>query len=329
MHRALLVAAMCVAAGCGGSDDSAGCHEGETDITTVYAASGLKGGPPPAGAVDGAVRVMCERARKSGMRVSVRRQGGDRIAVGGSKGEERELAELTVTGQLAFYDWEPNVFGNPYQPVNDLGQAIRRATKAKPRDEATDVPDDRGNDTIGDKYYSLGPERKLIVTQRPPRAGAVEVPRGVAIVKAELPEGATENTPTQFFVIEDDAELSGSDLEDPAQNFDGQTQEPIVTMEFTERGKAAFARVTKRIAERGQSVLPQPGQPPEDRFQRFMIALDGQIVSLAAIDFIRNPEGIDGETGVQINGIGSIEDTENLAHNLRIGALPVRLEPVR
>ncbi|MDQ3935446.1 MAG: protein translocase subunit SecF, partial [Actinomycetota bacterium] len=157
-------------------------------------------------------------------------------------------------------------------------------------------------------------------------ARVVKVPRGIAIVKAEEPEGATENTPAQYYVVEDDSELSGADIENPEQNFDPQTKEPIVTMEFTDQGKKAFARVTKRIAERGQATLPQPGQKPEERFQRFMIALDGQIVSIATIDFIKNPEGIDGETGAQINGIGNLDDTQTLADNLRIGALPVSLK---
>src|SRR5205085_1606121 len=45
----------------------------------------------------------------------------------------------------------------------------------------------------------------------------------------------------------------------------------------------------------------------------------------AYIDFIENPEGIDGRTGAQINGIGSLQETQDLAQNLRIGALPVKL----
>ncbi|MEA2475399.1 MAG: SecD/SecF fusion protein, partial [Thermoleophilaceae bacterium] len=87
-----------------------------------------------------------------------------------------------------------------------------------------------------------------------------------------------------------------------------------------------FARVTKRIAQRGQSTLGQPGQRPQDRFQRFMISLDDQVVSLATIDYLRNPEGIDGQTGAQINGIGTIQQTQDLADSLRIGALPVTLK---
>jgi SecD/SecF fusion protein len=84
--------------------------------------------------------------------------------------------------------------------------------------------------------------------------------------------------------------------------------------------------VTKRIAERGASQIRAPGEPADAAFQRFAITLDNQIVSLATIDFLENPEGIDGRTGAQINGIGSLEDTQDLAENLRIGALPINLK---
>ena len=69
-----------------------------------------------------------------------------------------------------------------------------------------------------------------------------------------------------------------------------------------------------------------PGTPREQAFQRFAITLDNKIVSLATIDFAENPEGIDGRTGAQINGIGNIQDTQDLAESLRIGALPIELK---
>jgi preprotein translocase subunit SecD len=275
----------------------------------VYLASGLQGGQASPEAVDRAVRVVCERAEERGITVSVRRQGRDRIAIGVPSERERDLPALTAPGQLALYDWEPNVIGDPDQPLSDLRQAVSRAARAKPRAEPTDVPPgDRENDVGG---------------------GAAEAPRGIVIVRAERPTEATASTPAQFFVVEDDAELTGADIENPRQDFDQLTQEPIVTMDFTEAGDRAFARVTRRIAKRGQRTLPRPGQPPEERFQRFAIVLDSQVVALATIDFIRNPEGIGGGSGAQINGIGSIEATKRLAGDLRIGALPVRLEPLR
>jgi preprotein translocase subunit SecD len=302
-----------VAAGCGGSDDTAGCSDEGGDAITVYVATAPQGGRPSGQALDEAVRVLCERAEKRDLRVNVRRQGDDRIAMEMPDATERERRALTAPGQLAFYDWEPNVIGDPDMPLNDLDEAVRRAARAKPRAEATDVPPgDRENDV-----------------QQPPAGVAAELPRGIAIVRAQPPAEATASAPEQFFVIEDDAELTGADVRDPKQDFDQQTQEPILGMEFSQAGKEAFARVTERIAKRGQSILPQPGQSPADRFQRFAIVLDGQVVSLATVDFINNPEGISGASGAQINGIGSIEDTQALAEDLRIGPLPVRLEPLR
>jgi SecD/SecF fusion protein len=373
-------------------------------------------------AIDDSIATIRKRTDALGVsEPEIQRAGENEISIGLPDVSNAARAEEQVgtTAQLQFYDWEPNVYGNPNQPFNDFAEAVTVTQDTKPRAEDTDIPPggasdeieqrfgdnkqairqhyDRQNDSIADKYYVFDAKNVLI---RPGGVGAeegdlsdrndatafygscseiaedfsgtaarprqptqarvdekakpakdtacpetmdklvgqpgapgngskvVKVPRGIVIVKAEPPEEATENTPAQYYVIEDDSELSGSEIENPEQNFDQRTQEPIVTMEFTDAGKKAFARVTKRIAERGAfpsdpAVLQLP---PEQRLQRFMIALDGQIVSLATIDYRQNPDGIDGETGAQINGIGNIEDTQDLANNLRIGALPVSLK---
>jgi SecD/SecF fusion protein len=162
----------------------------------------------------------------------------------------------------------------------------------------------------------------------PPGSQVLVVPQGIVVVEGERAPEQPESI-QRFFVLEDDSELSGSDIENPEQNVDQQTQEPIVTMEFTDEGQRAFANVTQRIAERGAEILLPPGSPPEAReqtLQRFAITLDNEIVSLATIDYRENPEGIDGRTGAQINGIGSLQETQDLAESLRIGALPIDLK---
>ena len=160
-----------------------------------------------------------------------------------------------------------------------------------------------------------------------PPAGSkvLTVPEGIVVIEAERAENQPE-TVNRYFVLEDDSELSGRDIKNPEQNTDQQTSEPIVTMEFTDKGRQAFANVTKRIAQRGSEVILPPGSPRDAALQRFAITLDNQIVSLATIDFRDNPEGIDGRTGAQINGIGSLEETQDLAESLRIGALPIELK---
>ena len=152
----------------------------------------------------------------------------------------------------------------------------------------------------------------------------MKVPRGIVVVKDQ--QRGTSKQSLGYWVLEDDSELSGSDIKDPKQGFDPQTNEPIVSFSFTDKGRAAFARATKREAQRGQNILRGPGQTPQDTFQRFAITLDNQVVSLATISYIDNPDGIDGQTGAQINGIGNIQDTQDLAQSLRIGALPISLK---
>src|SRR4051794_823456 len=157
----------------------------------------------------------------------------------------------------------------------------------------------------------------------PPAGSKVfEVPRGIVIVEAEPAPNQSARV-HRFFVIEDDSELNGKEIKNPEQSFDPNTHAPLVNMEFTDKGREAFARVTKRIADRGRNCetlsgvdpnCPQ-GSRPEDFFQRFAITLDNRIVSLATIDYQDNPEGIDGRNGASIQNIGSLQDAQDLAEN--------------
>jgi SecD/SecF fusion protein len=160
----------------------------------------------------------------------------------------------------------------------------------------------------------------------PDGSRVIKVPSGVVVVEQER----QPNQPPQikrFTVIEDDSELSGEDIRNPEANTDPNTSAPVVQMEFSDEGREAFARVTKRIAERGFNLsLTNPGVPRDQFLQSFAITLDDQIVSLATIDFQENPEGIDGRTGAEIQGVGSFDDANDLAENLRIGALPIELK---
>jgi len=159
----------------------------------------------------------------------------------------------------------------------------------------------------------------------PARSEVLEVPRGIVVVEADRAQNQPDDV-HNYFVLEDDSELSGADIKNPEQNTDQRTNEPIVTMEFSDDGREAFANVTKRLAQRGSEIIVPPGGDRERTLQRFAITLDDQIVSLATIDYRENPEGIDGRTGAQINGIGNLQDTQDLAESLRIGALPIELK---
>jgi SecD/SecF fusion protein len=161
-----------------------------------------------------------------------------------------------------------------------------------------------------------------------PPAGSrvIKVPAGVVVVEQERQPNQPEQI-KRFTILEDDSALSGDDIENPEAGTHPQTGEPLVSMEFTDEGREAFARVTKRIAERGFNLsVTNPGVPREQLVQSFAITLDDQIVSLATIDYQENPEGIDGRQGAQIEGVGGFDEANDLAESLRIGALPIELK---
>ena len=81
------------------------------------------------------------------------------------------------------------------------------------------------------------------------------MPEGILVVRDEKPN-ADAPDPDRYWVIEDNPALSGTDIKNPEQNFD-ETREPIVTFDFTDKGREAFQRITREIAERGlDNALP-------------------------------------------------------------------------
>jgi SecD/SecF fusion protein len=166
-----------------------------------------------------------------------------------------------------------------------------------------------------------------------PKKGIVkEVPQGTIVVE-ELPTdpetGRTINDEEQagYFVLEDNAELTGSDINDPQQQTDPVTNAPNVTFDFTDEGRKAFQTITRRIAQEGQArALGQVDADTASALSgNFAIVLDSQVVSRPIINFLENPDGIDGRTGAQISGGFDIAEAQTLAEFLQRGALPVEL----
>jgi len=124
-------------------------------------------------------------------------------------------------------------------------------------------------------------------------------------------------------------EMTGTDLKlsGTRADIDPQTSQPVVLMQFTGHGKKVFHEITRREAQRG-SLACQGASTQQDVqrcAQHFAIVLDGQIQSVPYIDFKRNPDGIPGDNGAQIDmGGGSLGDAKKLALVLQTGALPVQ-----
>jgi SecD/SecF fusion protein len=127
-------------------------------------------------------------------------------------------------------------------------------------------------------------------------------------------------------------EMTGRDLklDGTRADIDPQSGGPVVLMQFTGKGKKIFHEITRREAERG--ALACSGQRDADAVQRcaqhFAIVLDGEVQSVPYIDFVRNPDGIPGDNGAQIDmgQGGGLGEAKRLALVLQTGALPVKFE---
>jgi SecD/SecF fusion protein len=223
------------------------------------------------------------------------------------------------------------LFGPDELPIGPNGKPVRTGNY-EPSGNCKDLLSDYSPAPGPAPKYAKGtecqPQLEALGSGGPPAGSkVVKVPEGVVVVEQE----PAPNQPPQiqrFTVLEDDSELSGDDIKNPKAASNPTTNAPVVTMEFTDKGREAFARVTKRIAQRGfDAATLQPGATDKQQFfQHFAITLDNQIVSLATIDFVQNPEGIDGRTGAEIENIGDFNAANDLAESLRIGALPIELK---
>ncbi len=131
-------------------------------------------------------------------------------------------------------------------------------------------------------------------------------------------------------MLKDDIALRGTQIRNPEQNFDqgaAGSGQPIVTFDFSKKGREIWEKTTREIAQRGRENL-FPGSNPQSAAQHFAIVLDNELVSVPFIDFQQNPDGIDGRNGSQIEGGFTISSAQELSNVLKTGALPVKLEPI-
>ena len=294
-------------------------------------------------AIDRSLEIIRQRTDKLGVsEPEISRLGTDQIVVGlpDVKNAERAIDQVGTTAQLFFYDWQPNVVARPgstdpaEQPFTNVYDAVQLAAKQKPScDECTE----------GDRLYLFdskshkllaGPEpteedlfANLPGERRPKGSEIVKVPQGTLVVE-NAPETLPNSEilkPASWYVIRDRPSLSGKDIKDPKQEFDPTTNQPNVTFSFTDAGRKKFHDVTRGIAQRGLENHV-PGTPPDQDSDHFAVVLDNEVVSRPIINFQENPDGIDGRTGAQISGNFKIQEAQDLADFLKIGALPIKLK---
>ena len=153
------------------------------------------------------------------------------------------------------------------------------------------------------------------------------VPQGTVIVQADPFRTAAPvafSSPTaQFFVMRDEVALTGNDITHPTASTDA-SGTPDVTFGFSGPGQAAFQRATRAVARRGANV--SLGGATFN--QHFAVALDGQLVTVAQINYRQYPDGILAGDGADISGAFTTQSARDLATELRYGALPLALHVV-
>jgi SecD/SecF fusion protein len=192
---------------------------------------------------------------------------------------------------------------------------------------------DRGTSpVVGQHCYLSGPEATLqdLYSALPAGVSASQgqvsaVPQGWTVLQA-VPSsfGKTTswgNPSAQFYVLRDNVALFGNDITNPQQSTD-QAGSPDVTFGFTGKGASEFQKVTAQIAHRGDLVSGL-GQTLR---QHFAVALDTQLITVPYIDFKQNPDGIPGDNGADIQGGFTVNSAQDLATQLRLGALPINLK---
>jgi len=158
-----------------------------------------------------------------------------------------------------------------------------------------------------------------------PGVEQLQIKPGTVVLQA-----SDENTKTktkfsdpsaQFFVLRDHYGLLGTDISNPQQSTD-QGGSPDVTFGFSGSGGSKFQNVTKAIARRGQTVSGLGATLN----QHFAVALDNKLISVPQIDFKQYPDGITGGQGADITGGFTITSAQDLANQIRDGALPITLK---
>jgi hypothetical protein len=157
-------------------------------------------------------------------------------------------------------------------------------------------------------------------------AHTLVVPQGTVVLQAVASSGFGHTPPwsdpsAQYFVLRDRASLFSDEITNPRQSLD-QSGSPDVTFGFTSKGASDFQQVTSLISHRGEAVSHFGQSYP----QHFAVALGTQLLTIPSIDFKVYPDGISAKGGADLTGGFTVRSARQLASQLRVPPLPVRLQ---
>jgi len=313
--------------------------------------------------LDRPVTIMRNRIDKLGVsEPEIRKQGKDQIVIqlAGVKDPAVAAKLIGKTAVLQFYDFEvdltgPSINSLQNQPiaVGSLFDLLSSPATAALAEKGTPLQwylfDNKKVPRAGPKPSKAELLKTRFVQKTlggtvPKTWHTLRVPHNTAVVSCDLTSGNCLGAPqggssTKVFYLmkHHDAknypnkpipEMTGNELKLSGTRADfDQNGQPIVTMQFTGKGKKIFHQITKAEAQRG-SIGGNCGSNPPSNVQHFAIVLDNQIESAPYIDYCKNPDGIPGDNGaeIQLGQNGSIGEAKRLALVLQTGALPVSFQ---
>ncbi len=284
--------------------------------------------------LDRSVTIMRDRVDRLGVsEPEIRTQGDDQITIQlpGVKNPEAAAKIIGKTAQLELYDLETSLV-SPSVDINGNPQ---------PRDSVYALL--AGQQTLvdgeSDQWWLFDKKKKLVAGPVSTKEKALsnvdgKVPDGYKLLgtpkdtvviscgvqAAVCPGVNTAPTETSYYLFKYTPptvpQMTGADLKlsGTRQDFDTQSNQPIVSLEFTNKGSDRFQEITRNEYLRGK-LRNAP--------QHFAIVLDREIRSWPQIDYTDSSlsGGISGNA--QISGIGDIQEAKDLALVLQTGALPV------
>jgi SecD/SecF fusion protein len=297
--------------------------------------------------LDRSVEIMRNRVDKLGVsEPEIRKQGDDQIVIQlpGVQRPEEAAAVIGKTAQLELFDLQADL--------------VRPSITAQRVPVATSSVYDLlvGQQSLVDEdqaeaWYLFDQNEKLVAGPVATKAAALrkhdgKVPKGyrllatppqtvvVSCATGDLCPPGEVATKRQFYLFRYDPpdvpEMTGADLDlsGTRQDFDPQTAQPIVLLDFTGAGADKFQEITRAEAQRGKLLYntagAAQGADPDAFNQNFAIVLDREIKSWPSIDFNDYPNGISGDNGAQITGNFTVDEAKDLALVLQTGALPVK-----
>ena len=319
----------------------------------------LKAQPPPGHKLtkedlDRSVSIMRNRVDKLGVsEPEIRQQGSDQIVIelAGVHDPEAAAALIGKTAQLEFYDLEadlvhPSIDANRQPVANARLYDVLASVQADVKKGAKPI-----------EWYLFNAKKKKVAGPAVSRAKLLQnrhgkvpkgfkvfaVPRDRVVVSCTIDDPQNDFCPgagatgTFYYLFkyqphsktEPIPEMTGKDLKlsGTRADFDPQTNEPVVLMDFTGHGEDVFQKITAREAQRGQA-LANLGTPKNAALQHFAIVLDRQMESAPSIDYEQYPNGISGGNGAEISNVGSISEAKRIALVLQTGALPVNFKTI-